>query len=184
MTQFVSNTTSKNQYKNYNGFAESDLYTDTKSNTYTYTKSDTDTYTDNETDPDPYTDSDSDSDSDSEQLSKKTLKNNLINYYSQPNEVSSNETNRIMKIVNKKFDIPADALDYFYHCKYFSPNTNVYIKLTKEMSWFPKDISQAKLMAKSWSTSLKERNKMFSKCSINIMFDFYVRAINFQLKTK
>ena len=96
----------------------------------------------------------------------------------------SNNPNRDLRIINKKFDIPADALDYFYHCKYFSPNCNVYIKLTKETLWFPKDIQQAKLMAKSWATSLKERNKIFAKCAINIMFDFNVRAINFQLQNK
>jgi hypothetical protein len=98
--------------------------------------------------------------------------------------IESDGSNRTMKIVNKKFEIPADALDYFYHCKYFSPNSNVYVKLTKETPWFPKDIPQAKLMAKSWTTSLKERNKIFAKCVINIMFDFNVRAISFQLQSK
>jgi hypothetical protein len=91
-------------------------------------------------------------------------------------------SNRNMKIINKKFDIPADALDYFYNCKYFSQNCNLHIKLTKETPWFPKDIYMAKDMAKSWTTSLKERNKMFAKCRIIIMFDFNVRAIDFSIK--
>ena len=98
-------------------------------------------------------------------------------------KITKDNPNRDMKIINKKFDIPADALDYFYHCKYFSPNCNLHIKLTKETSWFPKDIQQAKLMASSWTTSLKERNKMFAKCRIIIMFDFNVRAIDFSIKT-
>lgn len=97
---------------------------------------------------------------------------------------NGDNSNRDMKIINKKFDIPADALDYFYNCKYFSPNCNLHIKLTKETPWFPKDIYMAKDMAKSWTTSLKERNKMFAKCRIIIMFDFNVRAINFQLHNK
>ena len=96
--------------------------------------------------------------------------------------MTQDNSNRNMKIVNKKFDIPADALDYFYNCKYFSQNCNLHIKLTKETSWFPKDIQQAKDMAKSWTTSLKERNKMFAKCRIIIMFDFNVRAIDFSIK--
>ena len=98
-------------------------------------------------------------------------------------KMTQDNSNRDMKIINKKFDIPADALDYFYHCKYFSPNCNLHIKLTKETPWFPKDIQHAKLMASSWTTSLKERNKMFAKCRIIIMFDFNVRAIDFSIKT-
>jgi hypothetical protein len=93
-----------------------------------------------------------------------------------------NQNEREMRLVNRKFDIPADALDYFYNCKYFSPNSVVYIKLTKETQWFPRDIGLAKEMAKSWATSLKERNRLFSKCAINIMFDLNVRAITFRFR--
>jgi hypothetical protein len=125
-------------------------------------------------------------------FNKESLNISELSYYETSQQFSenniskddnqSNNPNRDLRIINKKFDIPADALDYFYHCKYFSPNCNVYIKLTKETLWFPKDIQQAKLMAKSWATSLKERNKIFAKCAINIMFDFNVRAINFLIR--
>jgi len=112
---------------------------------------------------------------------KTTKEPDLESYLTNDDDIN-NSSNRSMKIVNKKFEIPADALDYFYHCKYFSQDCNIYIKLTKETPWFPKDIQHAKNMASSWTTSLKERNKIFAKCKINIMFDFNIRAINFSIK--
>ena len=105
-----------------------------------------------------------------------------LNQPTQSEETETHTTN--LKILNKKFNIPADALDYFYDRKYFTMDNKITVKLTKENSWFPADKEIAKQLAKTWTKAIKNRNRLFSKANIHIMFDSNDRSIMFSFKTK
>jgi hypothetical protein len=80
------------------------------------------------------------------------------------------ENNEII-LIKKKFNSNIDVLNYLYHCKYFKINETTQIQFNN-INWFPNNITDASLIAKSWTASLKQRNKLFKKYNIQILFNF------------